>query len=184
MPDAIEPSELVSNMTLLPRFLCDEMLGRLCRYLRAAGYDTLFDNNGLPDRDLLRLCKEQGRYFLTQDQLIIEHNAARGVAFILPQGDLDQLAAIAGAQFQLDWISHAFTRCLEDNTPLLEANDTALQRIPPGARMAGKPYTVCPVCNRVYWQGSHYQRMRARLTKWQIVTLPVLPANTPRKDAC
>jgi len=71
-----------------PRFLCDEMLGRLSRYLRAAGYDTLFTNSGYPDRELLRQCKEQGRYFLTQDQLIREHKAARGVAFILPQGDL------------------------------------------------------------------------------------------------
>lgn len=115
-------------MTPLPRFLCDEMLGRLCRYVRAAGYDTPFDNNGLPDRELLRLCNEQGRYFLTQYQLIIEHNAGRGVAFILPQGELDYIAGIATAQFHLDWISHAFTRCLVDNASLLEADNAALQR--------------------------------------------------------
>lgn len=156
-----------NNMIPLPRFLCDEMLGRLCRYLRAAGYDTLLDNNGLPDRELLRLCNEQGRYFLTQDQLIIEHNAARGVAFILPQGDLDELAAIAAAQFHLDWTSHAFTRCLVDNALLLEADNAALQRVPPDARMVGERFRVCPVCDRVYWQGSHYKRMFARLEKWQ-----------------
>jgi uncharacterized protein len=57
------------------------MLGNLCRYLRAAGYDTVFDTSGLPDRELLRLCKEEGRHFLTQDQLIVEHKAALGVAF-------------------------------------------------------------------------------------------------------
>lgn len=154
-------------MSTLPRFLCDGMLGQLCRYLRAAGYDTLFDNNGDPDRDLLRRCKEQGRYFLTQDQLVSEHRAAQGVACILQQGDLDQLATVLGAQFQLDWISHAFTRCLEDNTPLLAADAAALQRIPLDARSAGEPCSFCPVCGRVYWQGSHYKRMRARLMKWQ-----------------
>lgn len=155
-------------MSPLPRFLCDEMLGHLCRYLRAAGYDTLFDTNGLPDRELLRLSKEQGRYFLTQDQLIIEHNAALGVAYILPQGDLDQIALSLADHLQLDWLSHAFTRCLVDNAPLLEADNNALQRIPEDARIVGEQYTVCPVCDRVFWQGSHYKRMLARLRKWQL----------------
>ncbi len=67
------------------RFLCDEMLGSLCRYLRAAGYDAVFASNGDPDRDLLRQCHDEGRQLLTQDQLISEHKAAQGVAFILPR---------------------------------------------------------------------------------------------------
>jgi uncharacterized protein len=158
-------------MTALPRFLCDEMLGHLCRYLRAAGYDTLFDSNGLPDRELLRICKEQNRYFLTSDQLIIEHKAALGVAYILPNVELDQLAAIVGAHFHLDWISHAFSRCLVDNTPLLAADSIALQRIPQDAHKPGESFSYCPGCMRVYWQGSHYKRMLARLMKWQAARL-------------
>ena len=153
-------------MNTLPRFLCDEMLGHLCRYLRAAGYDTLLDRNGLPDRELLRMCKEQGRNFLTKDQLIIEHKAALGVAFILPNVELDQLAAIVGAHFKIDWISNAFTRCLEDNTLLIEADEAALQRIPEDVRRVGELFSYCPNCKRVYWQGSHYKRIRERLTKW------------------
>ena len=154
-------------MSTPPRFLCDEMLGKLCRYLRAAGYDTLFSNHGYPDRDLLRQCHEQGRHFLTQDRLIREHKAAQGVAFILPQGDLDHLVTLLSAHYQLDWLSHAFTRCLEDNTPLRAADAAALQRIPEDARKPGESFSYCPVCERVYWQGSHYKRMRARLLKWQ-----------------
>jgi uncharacterized protein with PIN domain len=150
-----------------PRFLCDEMLGRLCRYLRAAGYDTLFANNGHQDRDLLRQCHDEGRYFLTQDQLVREHKAARDVALILPQGDIDQLAALLGARFQLDWLSRAFTRCLQDNTLLLAADAASAASVPQDARRPGEPLTVCPMCGRVYWQGSHYKRMRARLAKWQ-----------------
>jgi uncharacterized protein len=154
-------------MNTLPRFLCDGMLGQLCRYLRAAGYDTLFDNNGDPDRDLLRKCREHGRFLLTQDQLIIEHKTARDVAFILPRGDLDTLAALIGAHFQLDWISHAFSRCLVDNALLLRADAAALQRIPPDARRLGESFSYCPACSRVYWQGSHYKRIKARLMQWQ-----------------
>ncbi|MFZ2524744.1 MAG: Mut7-C RNAse domain-containing protein [Candidatus Ferrigenium altingense] len=154
-------------MNSTPRFLCDEMLGRLCRYLRAAGYDALLANGGRSDAELLRQCREEGRYFLTQDQLVQEHKAARGVALLLPQGDLDQLAAALGAHFKLDWLAHAFTRCLEDNTPLVAADAAALARAPADALRPDEPLCHCPVCNRVYWRGSHYKRMRARLVAWQ-----------------
>jgi hypothetical protein len=157
-----------------PRFLCDEMLGQLCRYLRAAGYDTLFANNGHQDRVLLQRCHDEGRYFLTQDQLVREHKAARGIALILPQGDLDQLAAIVAAHFRLDWLGNAFTLCLVDNTPFLPADASSIARVPADAIKPGEPLNVCPKCGRVYWQGSHYKRMRARLAKWQAPLLPPL----------
>lgn len=154
-------------MDIQPRFLCDEMLGRLCRYLRAAGYDTLFADNGDRDRDLLRQCHEEGRYFLTQDRLVREHKAARDIALILPHGDIDQLAMLLGARFRLDWLSHAFTRCLVDNTLLQTADATAAARVPADAIRPDEPLNVCPSCGRVYWHGSHYKRMHAHLSRWQ-----------------
>lgn len=154
-------------MTTQPRFLCDEMLGRLCRYLRAAGYDALLASGGRGDGELLRQCHDEGRYFLTQDQLVREHKAARGVALLLPQGDLDRLAAALGAHFKLDWLGHAFTRCLEDNTPLVAADTAALARAPADALRPEEPLYHCPACGRIYWRGSHYKRMHARLAAWQ-----------------
>jgi uncharacterized protein with PIN domain len=154
-------------MTAAPRFLCDEMLGHLCRYLRAAGYDTLLANNGERDAELLRQCREEGRYFLTQDTLIAEHKAADGIALILPHAPLDRLAELVDARFHLDWLTHAFTRCLMDNTPLVQADEAATARIPLDARRPDEPLRHCPTCRRVYWRGSHYKRMRARLEGWQ-----------------
>ena len=154
-------------MNPMPRFLCDEMLGRLCRYLRAAGYDALFSADGLSDGELLRQCHAEGRYFLTQDQLVREHKAARGVALILPHGDLDCIAALLTAYFRLDWLSHAFTRCLLDNTLLVTADAAAQERAPLDALREDEPLYHCPSCGRVYWRGSHYKRMHARLAQWQ-----------------
>ena len=151
----------------MPRFLCDEMLGRLCHYLRAAGYDTQFASNGASDAELLRQCHNEGRNFLTQDTLVREHKAARGIALILPHMPLDGLAALLDTRFHLDWLSHAFTRCLVDNTPLVAADDAALARVPQDARGHADPLCHCPACGRVYWRGSHYKRMRARLVAWQ-----------------
>jgi len=154
-------------MNPMPHFLCDEMLGRLCLYLRAAGYDTLLANNGRSDAELLRQCGEEGRYFLTQDQLVREHKAAQGVALILPQGNLDQLAALLGEHYELDWLSHAFTRCLVDNTLLVAADEAARSRAPLDALRPDELLNHCPGCGRVYWRGSHYKRMRAKLSAWQ-----------------
>lgn len=150
-----------------PRFLCDEMLGHLCRYLRAAGYDTLLANGGERDAELLRQCREEGRYFLTQDTLISEHKAADGIALILPHAPLDELAHRVAAHYRLDWLTHAFTRCLMDNTPLVPADEAAVARIPHDARHPDEPLRHCPTCRRVYWRGSHYKRMHARLEAWQ-----------------
>lgn len=150
-----------------PRFLCDEMLGRLCRYLRAAGYDTLLATDGLSDGELLRRCHAEGRYFLTCDRLVGEHKAAQGVALILPHGDLDQLASSLSAHLELDWLGRAFTRCLLDNTPLVVADDTARERVPPDVLGTHGLLLGCPQCGRVYWRGSHHKRLRVRLARWQ-----------------
>lgn len=147
--------------------MCDEMLGHLCRYLRAAGYDTLLACGGERDAELLRRCREEGRHFLTQDTLIAEHKAADGIALILPHQPLDQLARKVGERFHIDWLTHAFTRCLMDNTPLVQADEAAAARIPHDARRPGEPLYHCPACRRVYWRGSHYKRMHARLEAWQ-----------------
>lgn len=154
-------------MKALPRFLCDEMLGHLCRYLRAAGYDALLARNGSNDAELLRQCHAEGRHFLTQDTLVREHKAALGVALILPQGNLDHLAALLVKYYHLDWLSHAFTRCLIDNSPLETADGEALARAPVDALRPEEPLYHCPTCGRIYWRGSHYKRMHAKLVAWQ-----------------
>lgn len=154
-------------MRAAPRFLCDEMLGSLCRYLRAAGYDALLARGGASDAELLRQCHAEGRQFLTQDALVREHKAARGVALILPHESLDHLAQLLTAQYRLDWLSSAFTRCLLDNTPLVPADRAAASRAPADAIHPDEPLYHCPACGRVYWRGSHYKRMRARLAAWQ-----------------
>lgn len=150
-----------------PRFLCDEMLGQLCRYLRAAGYDTLLANGGRPDREWLQLCQQEQRLFLTQDRRIGEHKAAQGIAVILPHGDIEHLAAMLGERCHINWVDEAFSRCLMDNTPLQEADEAAKRMAPADALRPGEPVKHCPACGRIYWQGSHYRRMRARLARWQ-----------------
>ena len=151
----------------IPRFLCDEMLGRLGRYLRAAGYDTTLASGGEPDSRWLKQAIDEGRYFLTRDRLVLEYRIAQGVAFLLPEGDLDRYASALSSAFTLHWTAHAFTRCLVDNTLLITANDAQRARLPACAAHQHQRVMACPTCGRLYWQGSHYRRMRERLLHWQ-----------------
>lgn len=146
------------------RFLCDGMLGRLARYLRAAGHDTEIAA-GEMDRDLLARAHRERRYFLTCDRHIAEHKAAEGIALILPQGSLDELAAALAGRLAMDWTGLAFSRCLLDNTLLETA--TEAQRARQGHPVDG-PARHCPACDRIYWAGSHWRRLRQRLERWQL----------------
>jgi len=148
-----------------PRFLCDEMLGRLARYLRASGYDTALAARGAADRDLIAIARRERRAFLTCDRRIAEHKGAAGVATILRRGGLETLARDVAAQCAVDWLHRPFTRCLVDNAPLLEGIGTHRARVP--ADVAALPALHCPECGRVYWAGSHHRRMRARLEAWR-----------------
>jgi len=105
-------------MESAPRFLCDVMLARLARYLRAAGLDTTLAVESATDAQILHEAIDQGRWLLTADRKITEHKAAKGRVIQLPFGSLGLQAAVLSGQFDIDWLSHAFTRCLMDNTPL------------------------------------------------------------------
>lgn len=150
------------RVTDAPRFLCDEMLGRLARYLRAAGYDTLLARHGLPDRAWVALARREHRWLLTCDRGVDEHLAARGLAIVLPRGDLAEAARTLVLRCDVDWLHAPFTRCLVDNTRLGSMPDAIASRLPADVGAA----RWCPDCGRAYWAGSHYRRMQARLAAW------------------
>lgn len=150
-----------------PRFLCDVMLARLARYLRAAGLDTTLAADSATDAQILREAIDEGRWLLTADRKITEHKAAKDRVIQLPFGSLGVQAAVLSGQFDIDWLSHAFTRCLMDNTPLQPATPEHALQVPDDARQPVEELLACPNCGRVYWRGSHYKRMKKKLESWQ-----------------
>jgi uncharacterized protein with PIN domain len=151
-----------------PRFLCDEMLGDLSRYLRAGGFDTVFACGGAPDSANLAQAVSEHRWLLTRDRDILKHRSACGAALLLPTEGLEEHAAFLTAKLRLNWLTLAFTRCLRDNTPLQQATSDEWNRIPLVARASIDRASSCPTCGRVYWEGSHFRRMHATLLRWQL----------------
>jgi uncharacterized protein with PIN domain len=146
------------------KLACDEMLGSLARWLRAAGYDTALAAGGLADEALLALCREEGRVLVTKDRRLVARTEAEGTPAVLLAGD--ELAAHAHAltdRLGIDWGFAPFTRCQLDNTLLRPATPDEIARMPASARKRPGPFRACLCCGRLYWPGSHVRRMQARL---------------------
>lgn len=150
------------------RFLCDGMLARLCRRLRAAGYDTEIAKTGEHDGALLARAVEEGRILLTCDRKMAERRLARDHVIVLPSNGLDETARALMRRVSVDWLRDPFSRCLLDNARLRLADPEERHRLPPRAREIGsRDIAVCPICGRIYWPGSHFRRMRDQLDAWQ-----------------
>lgn len=148
------------------RLMCDEMLLRLGRWLRAAGYDTAIAEGGADDTALIARCAAENRMLLTRDR----HLAARAEASVavlrLASDAIDDQARILAATPGIDWQRAPFTRCVIDNAELEPAPPEAAARVPMRSRGAAGPLLRCPACGRLYWPGGHVRRMRERLAGW------------------
>ena len=141
------------------RFLCDAMLGRLTRWLRLLGHDTVYSEAG--DHELARQARAESRILLTRDTQLA---GRRGVQTLLIASDHleDQLSQVVKA-FDLELSTDA-PRCPTCNTPLCQIPRPAVKdRVPPYVFEHHDAFQECPNCEKVYWRGSHWRRIRARL---------------------
>lgn len=134
------------------KFICDQMLGRLGKWLRAAGYDTLIIETSMPDEEIYALALKDQRYLLTRDRFF----EGKELVVYLATNSLDEWSRQLKAKIGIDWLYAPFTRCLECNSPV--------ESHPVMDRDAG---TFCPKCRKQYWQGSHTERMLTTLSEWK-----------------
>lgn len=161
---AVSPPE--PRETPPPRFLCDEMLQRLGRWLRAAGYDTLIARDAQDDYQLLCQAIEEGRLLITRDRGLAEHRRASGTVILLECDGLEPCAAALSARVELNWLRQPFSRCMNCNTPLIDATPQQIRSLFPDDKNHIDAAFYCPQCRQVYWDGSHVKRMRRHLTDW------------------
>lgn len=147
-----------------PRFVADVHLGKLARHLRMAGFDTLCDP-AWDDARIVAAARADRRTILTRDKAMLRRGDVERGYFVRATGSEAQLAEVIGA-LQLEARLAPFTRCRECNTPLEEADAAAVaERVPARIAALYDRFKRCDGCGRVYWEGSHYQRMRAILAR-------------------
>lgn len=156
-------------------FLCDEMLQRLGRWLRAAGYDTTIAKPGTDDRELVQQANHEERLLITRDQHMAKFRNGRGRIVLLRQNSITGEVAELSELYTINWQLHPFTRCLECNTLLIPASTVQRVQLPEGALRVSDVVLYCPRCAKLYWDGSHARRMRHTLEnfalgRWVIAT--------------
>jgi uncharacterized protein with PIN domain len=142
-----------------PRFVVDVNLGKLARHLRMAGFDTLWANDW-DDDELMRIAAVQKRTLLTRDKAILRRREVDRGYFVRATASEAQLGEVVRA-LQLERLLAPFTRCRECNVPLEDAaKEEVIDGLPEKVRAFYDRFKRCPGCNRVYWEGTHFARMK------------------------
>jgi uncharacterized protein with PIN domain len=138
------------------------MLGGLMRWLRIIGHDTAYESH-IEDEVLVRRCLVEGRVLLTRDRRLLEEWRIKRALLISEEKPLEQLREVV-MRLDLDCSAPLFLRCTLCNT-LVQAADRASVRgrVPERIWQEKERFARCTRCDRIYWEGSHTRRMRARL---------------------
>ena len=144
------------------RFVADVHLRPLALLLRMMGFDTLYDN-GFADDEIERIAVAQRRIVLTRDRdLLKRRGITHGCYLHAPRAE-QQLRELF-ERLDLARSARPFTLCPRCNAPLRDvATSDVEDRLPPGVRERYERLRTCGTCGRVFWEGAHWQRLRAQL---------------------
>jgi len=156
---------LINNL----KFIVDNNVGKLVKWLRIMGYDTLFFS-GSDDSGMIAIALSEDRVILTRDTRIVERRVVTSgrLTAILIQSDEPeiQMQQVIDS-LNLDCQFKPFTLCLECNQPLVERSKQQVQDLVPTYVFQTKSqYMECPACLRIYWRGTHWQAMTKKLKKF------------------
>jgi len=145
------------------RLIADGMLGRLAKALRMLGFDVAYDPF-IDDRELIRRAAAEGRVLLTRDTGLVCRRDLPPHVFVRSDHVPEQLAQVAReADLQLD-ARGTLTRCTVCNGPLDMADRESVRgEVPPYVYQTQREFARCPGCGRIYWRGTHVERMRRRI---------------------
>jgi len=147
-----------------PRFVIDTHLGKLARHLRLAGFDCLW-SNGYADEEIVALAVAERRIVLTRDRNLLKRSAVQRGHFVHAIDAEAQLAEVIRV-FQLEAMLRPFTRCRECNVLLQDvAKGQVADRLPQKVRDFYDRFSRCPGCGRIYWEGTHFDRLQRMLSR-------------------
>ncbi len=158
------------------KFLVDAMLGKLARFLRIFGYDTIYANDlipyynidPVPDEKLLEYALDNRRTIITKDlafYLKIKDNAifleGAGVYNYLKQL---KLKLNLEYNFQIE-----YGRCSVCNSSLVKVSDKSSikDQIKPESFRNYSDFYQCSnkECRQIFWEGPHITDIVAKIKK-------------------
>lgn len=159
LPTRLRPEPLAEL-----RFAVDANVGRLAGLLRMAGFDTFYARQ-VSDRELAAVAAREKRVLLSRDFALLKRREVvfgRLIRAAQPYEQLAEVVRLYGLAARLQ----PFSRCLRCNTLLQPvAKAEIIDRLKPLTRQYFDQFKSCPDCRRIYWAGSHQERMLQNLEK-------------------
>lgn len=144
------------------KFIADCMLGKLAKWLRILGYDTLY-YRVIEDRALIQIALRTDRILLTRDEEVFQKFEGGNKLLIQSDFVMDQLKQVIEEK-KLEIKNHLFIRCVLCNTELIQIDKGDVQdRVPEFVFKTQQYFSFCNRCKKIYWRGTHRTKMIERL---------------------
>jgi uncharacterized protein with PIN domain len=148
----------------LPKFIVDVQLGSLAKYMRMLGLDTCYKNNYKKD-EIIKISLLEKRVILTKDKGLLKRNEVTHGYWIRSNSPLEQISELI-RRFDLKRQIKEFTRCLRCNTELIYlAKKKIEEKLPAKVREHQEEFYYCKTCDKIYWKGTHYEKMKGIIPK-------------------
>ncbi len=146
------------------KFVLDVHLGKLARHLRLLGFDACYDN-AYEDAEIVDLAVREGRIVLTRDRGILKVRAVTHGYWVRSRDPMTQIREVL-TRFDLFSQIRPFQRCIVCNGLLRQVEkQTVVAELPPRVAAYYDEFFVCAACGKVYWKGSHYDRLREKVAE-------------------
>jgi uncharacterized protein with PIN domain len=145
-------------------FAADRTLGRLAKWLRLMGFDTLYEPDGSSNWFYAHL--DEMRVLLTRTEKIRTRFAGRRLVFIEANQLFEQIAQVIDELAITSKDIRPFSRCIECNTPIIDiAKETVYGQVPDYIWATHDNFSMCRQCERIFWRGSHTERAMDRIKR-------------------
>lgn len=151
-------------MTENPRFCADVHLGKLARLLRMLGFDVLYRNDYTKEK-LHKIARGEDRILLSKDPFFAKFN---NIQFLPIQSSVseEQLVEVL-ERYRLKPLFNPFSRCLYCNELIKKVEKEEVEAdLPQATKRFFSEFWQCASCERLYWKGSHYDRMVKLVNKF------------------
>lgn len=138
------------------KFLADHMLGRLARWLRMFGYDTLYPR-ALKDNEIIKIVNKENRVLLTRDKTLANSKNTKAILIesVNIEKQLEQVVKEANLK-----IKNPFSRCTICNYPIIKVEKKdVIKNVPEKVYQYNYEFWKCQNCSKIYWKGSHWEKI-------------------------
>jgi len=156
--------ELINSKYNFSAFLCDVMLGDVAKWLRLLGFKVSYGNKA-DDKEIVYRAKRENYLILTKDRELSEKKNIK--AILVESNELDDMIIEILKKAGVDYSRISPFRYCPLCGKELEKKDKEEVRwfIPQRVYEELDEFYVCKDCFKVYWKGTHYQKIIKKIQK-------------------